>query len=86
MARILDARGLLCPEPVLRTRKAMLAVSPGETLTVLATDPAATIDFPYYCHHARMELLAARKEAGTLVFEIRKPAKAAPLAAKRPIA
>ncbi len=41
---ILDARGLVCPEPVLRTAKAMRSVDPGGTLTVLATDPVASID------------------------------------------
>jgi tRNA 2-thiouridine synthesizing protein A len=52
MTGTLDATGLRCPDPVLRTAKAMRNVPPGETLTVLATDPVATIDFPYYCHHA----------------------------------
>ncbi len=70
---------------MLRTRKAMAGVAPGETLTVLATDPAATIDFPYYCHHAGLELLAARKEADMLVFDIRKPAEPGPHAPGRPI-
>ena len=86
MPQVLDARGLLCPEPVLRTRKAMAGVAPGETLTVLATDPAAAIDFPYYCHHAGLELLSARKEAEMLVFDIRKPSEPAGPASGRPIA
>lgn len=73
MARVLDVKGLFCPEPVLRTRRIMRDLPPGETLTVIATDPAAAIDFPYYCHHARLELLSVRKEPGLLTFEIRKP-------------
>ena len=81
----LDATGLYCPEPVLRTAKAMRRLPPGETLRVLATDPVATIDFPYYCHHAGLELVSTSQEAEVLVFEIRKPVKPAALAPNRPI-
>ena len=68
-AGVLDATGLVCPEPVLRTAKAMRGVQPGDTLTVLATDPVATIDFPYYCHHAGLELLSTARQAEVLVFK-----------------
>lgn len=73
MSKTLDAKGLLCPEPVLRAHVAMKDVPPGETLTVLATDPAAILDFPYYCHKAGLELLSTTKQPGLLVFEILKP-------------
>src|SRR6185312_5496151 len=66
MSRILDVKGLYCPEPVLRTKLAMRALPPGETLTVLATDPAAVIDFTCYCDRAGLELLSVRKEPGLL--------------------
>ena len=85
MTATLDATGLHCPEPVLRTAKAMRNVPPGDTLTVLATDPVATIDFPYYCHHAGVELVSTTKRAEVLIFEIRKPASPVPLAPNRPI-
>ena len=39
-----DARGLLCPLPLTRAKRAMQELSPGETLVVLATDPEAPID------------------------------------------
>lgn len=74
MARTLDVKGLLCPEPVLRTRVAMRRVPPGETLIVIATDPASVMDFPYYCHQTGLELVSVKKEPGLLTFEIRKPA------------
>ena len=45
----LDARGLLCPLPVLRARKRLLGLGPGTVLRVLADDPAARIDFPHFC-------------------------------------
>jgi len=54
----------------------MREVSAGETLTVLATDPAAVIDFPYYCHCAGLELLSVTREPGLFTFEIRKPGRA----------
>ena len=82
---ILDARGLVCPEPVLRTAKAMRGVDPGETLTVLATDPVASIDFPYYCHHAGLELMSTTGAAEVLIFKIRKPKTPVQLASNRPI-
>jgi tRNA 2-thiouridine synthesizing protein A len=85
MTASLDATGVHCPEPVLRTAKAMRNVRPGETLTVLATDPVATIDFPYYCHHAGLELVSTTRRLDVLVFEIRKPARPVPLMPNRPI-
>jgi len=51
----------------------MRELSAGETLTVLATDPAAVIDFTYYCHCAGLDLLSVTKEPDLLTFEIRKP-------------
>lgn len=41
-----DARGLKCPLPVLRTRKHLLALRPGHKLEVLCTDPVSVIDIP----------------------------------------
>ncbi|MFK7763108.1 MAG: sulfurtransferase TusA family protein [Roseobacter sp.] len=45
----LDATGLLCPLPVLKARKRLQALESGETLTVLADDPAAIVDVPHFC-------------------------------------
>lgn len=73
MARTLDCKGLFCPEPVLRTHTAMRRVRAGQTLTVFATDPAAVLDFDYYCHKAGLELLSMTRQRGLLIFEIRKP-------------
>jgi tRNA 2-thiouridine synthesizing protein A len=85
MNDILDATGLYCPEPVLRTAKAMRKLRPGETLTVLATDPVASIDLPYYCHHAGLELLSTSQDVKVLIFAIRKPTTPVLLAPNRPI-
>lgn len=45
----LDAIGLECPLPVLKARKRLSAMRPGERLLVLATDPMAAIDLPHLC-------------------------------------
>lgn len=68
----IDVRGLLCPLPVLKARKRLQAMKPGETLRVLATDPAAAIDFPHYCNESGNELVGQSEEDGVLVFVIRK--------------
>ena len=69
---ILDTKGLKCPLPVLKARKAMRDVPSGGVLRVLATDPGATKDFEHFCKTTGHRLLAAREENGVLVFEIAK--------------
>lgn len=52
---VLDARGLKCPLPVLKTEKQLARMQPGERLVVLASDPMAKVDIPLFCtqqHHA----------------------------------
>ena len=70
----LDAKGLKCPLPVLRARKAMKSVAPGEILEVLSTDPGSVQDFRNFCDTTGDELLESREEAGTYIFHIRKRA------------
>lgn len=48
----LDARGLLCPLPVLKARKRLLALAPGAVLRLTADDPAAVVDVPHFCAEA----------------------------------
>jgi tRNA 2-thiouridine synthesizing protein A len=52
VAAVVDARGLKCPLPVLKTEKALAALEPGAALTVLATDPIAKLDIPLLCRQA----------------------------------
>ena len=54
----LDTCGLLCPLPVLKARKRLQAMAPGDVLRVIADDPAARIDFPHFCAEQGHELLA----------------------------
>jgi tRNA 2-thiouridine synthesizing protein A len=69
---ILDAKGLKCPLPVLKARKAMRDVPEGGVLRVIATDPGAVKDFEHFCKTTGHQLVAASDEGGTLVFDIRK--------------
>lgn len=60
----LDLRGLACPLPVLKANKALRGMAPGETLVLLATDPAAVKDFHAYAQETGHELLAWAEEVG----------------------
>ena len=70
--RDLDVIGLKCPLPVLRAQKALRSMTPGSVLTIRATDPVSTVDFPHFCNESGNELLETRKEEDVLVFRIRK--------------
>ena len=70
--KLLDAKGLTCPLPVLRARKAMGDVPPGGVLRVEATDPGAVKDFGAFCKAGGHRLLAQTVDKGVLVFLIKK--------------
>jgi tRNA 2-thiouridine synthesizing protein A len=56
----LDARGLLCPLPVLKARKRLKALASGSILRVVADDPAALVDIPHFCSEAGHSLVGQR--------------------------
>lgn len=68
----LDTSGLLCPLPVLKARKRLAAMAPGQVLRMLATDPAAAIDVPHFCAEAGHTLLAARPSGAATAYLIRR--------------
>ena len=70
----LDAKGLLCPLPVLKARKALKGMAAGEVLEVLATDPGAVKDFAAFCRTTGYELVGSSETTGTFRFAIRKTA------------
>lgn len=57
-AGVYDLRGLKCPLPVLRAKKRLGAMRPGEQLWLETTDPLATIDIPAFCTDAGHRLMA----------------------------
>lgn len=75
----LDAKGLLCPLPVLRARKAMKPLNPGDVLAVEATDAAAPADFAAFCAATGHRLLSSETDGATYRFEIEKAGDAPPL-------
>lgn len=68
----LDAKGLACPLPVLRARKALNAMPSGATLEILATDPGSVNDFAAFCRSTGNELVSSRDENGVFIFVIRR--------------
>ncbi|WP_413494234.1 sulfurtransferase TusA [Morganella psychrotolerans] len=56
--KTLDTLGLRCPEPVMLVRKTIRGMNTGETLLVLADDPATTRDIPGFCRFMEHELVA----------------------------
>ena len=62
----LDALGLRCPEPVMMVRKTVRGMQAGETLLIIADDPATTRDIPGFCRFMEHELVA--QETGSLPY------------------
>jgi tRNA 2-thiouridine synthesizing protein A len=71
-ATIIDLRGLKCPLPALRTRKALSRLPAGATIVVECTDPLAEIDIPNLVRETGDDLLATARRDKVLVFRIRK--------------
>lgn len=70
----LDLSGLKCPLPVLRTRKMLLTLEPGDQLKVTCTDPLAGIDVPNLVRELGDDLLEQRQDGNATTFMIRKAA------------
>ncbi|MBC7780157.1 MAG: sulfurtransferase TusA family protein [Proteobacteria bacterium] len=70
--RELDTRGLNCPLPILRTKKALNELISGQVLKVVSTDPGATKDFQAFSRQTGNELLGASQEAGEFLFFLKK--------------
>ncbi len=70
----LDAKGLHCPLPILKARKALKEVPAGGTLEVFATDPGALADFEAFCRQTGNELLQHSQDDSVYRFLIKRPA------------
>jgi tRNA 2-thiouridine synthesizing protein A len=68
----LDARGLNCPLPILRTKKALTDMASGQVLKVLATDPGAVKDFAAFSKQTGNPLLASEKADAEFIFFMKK--------------
>ncbi len=74
MTTILDTKGLNCPLPILKAKKAINGLTAGDTLQVLATDPGAVKDFQAFCRATGHELVESGEDAGVDSFLIKKVA------------
>ena len=68
----LDARGLNCPLPILRAKKALAEVASGEILKILSTDPGSVKDFAAFAKQTGNELLSTAEAGGEFTFFMKK--------------
>ena len=68
----LDARGLNCPLPILRTKKSLNDMVSGQVLRVVATDPGSVKDFQAFSRQTGNELLSAETATNEFVFFMKK--------------
>lgn len=71
-AAVLDLRGLKCPLPVLKTRKAMTSIATGSLVSLETTDPLAGIDIPHFCAEDRHVVVSQERTDTGHRFVIRK--------------
>ena len=68
----LDARGLNCPLPILRAKKSINELAPGQILRIVATDPGSVKDFEAFSKQTGNELLETSEENGEFIYLIKK--------------
>ncbi len=68
----LDARGLLCPEPVMMLHNKIRDIEVGDILRILATDPSTQRDIPKFCHFLGHELLEQQASDNMYTYLVRK--------------
>ncbi|MDR3472983.1 MAG: sulfurtransferase TusA family protein [Devosia sp.] len=71
---VLDAKGLNCPLPILKAKKALKDMAPDATLEVLATDPGAVADFAAFCRATGNQLVESSQDANIFRFVIKRTA------------
>ena len=70
--RELDARGLNCPLPILRTKKALAEMEAGQVLRVQATDPGSVKDFAAFAKQTANELVGQQEANGVFEFYLKR--------------
>lgn len=72
--QVLDAKGLNCPLPILKAKKALKTLDAGQTLEIQSTDPGSVADFTAFCRTTGNEMLEQNEAAGVYTYLIRKSA------------
>lgn len=67
-----DASGLNCPLPILKTKKALADMGSGEILRVISTDPGSVLDFQAFARQTGNELIESSEEGDNFVFVLRR--------------
>ena len=70
--REVDARGLNCPLPILRTKKALNDMTSGQLIQILATDPASVRDFQAFARQTGNELVEQGERDGSFYFVLKR--------------
>jgi tRNA 2-thiouridine synthesizing protein A len=70
--QMLDAKGLNCPLPILKAKKMLSGMQPGDILIIEATDPGSVADFAAFCSQTGNELLESTQEGDVFKFKIKK--------------
>jgi tRNA 2-thiouridine synthesizing protein A len=70
--QVLDAKGMNCPLPILKTKKALQTMQPGGLLEVLATDPGAVADFESFCRQTGNQLVSSSQEGTVYKFVLKR--------------
>jgi len=68
----LDARGLNCPLPILRSKKSLNDMTSGQVLKVVSTDPGSVKDMQSFCKQTGNDLLASSEENKSYIFYVKK--------------
>ena len=69
--QVLDTKGLNCPLPILKVRKALKSMTAGNTLEVFSTDPGSVADFAAFCRATGNELIEQNEDDGVYRYLIR---------------
>ncbi|CAA7623076.1 sulfurtransferase TusA family protein [Magnetospirillum sp. UT-4] len=72
MSTVLDVKGLNCPLPILRTKKAIKDIAVDSILEVLATDPGSVKDMEAFCKQTGNELMESKDAGGVYTFKIKR--------------
>lgn len=70
----LDTKGLNCPLPILKAKKALQDMTPGTTLEVVSTDPGSVKDFDAFCRTTGNEMVESNNDGKIFTFVIRRAA------------
>ena len=70
--KVLDLKGLVCPEPIMRLAREVRNIEEGEIFQVVATDPGTLSDIPMWAKNNKVEILETKREGDVIFFRLRK--------------